>query len=57
MRALLSGSPLAHLGRVVSGPLGPEPRFDVVGKSVNALFRMPWDGPELSDELRRAVET
>ncbi len=43
----------AHVGRVASGPLGAEQRFDVVGRAVNDLFRMPWDGPECSEALRK----
>ena len=29
--------------------------YELVGKSVNELFLMPWDGPELSADLRRVV--
>lgn len=46
----------AHIGRVVSGPIGPDKKFDVVGKNVNYLFMMPWDGPELSGDLKKVIE-
>ena len=46
----------AHIGCVASGQMGPDQRFDVVGKSVNDLFQMSWDGPELSEALRKITE-
>ena len=46
----------AHIGRVASGRIGPDRRFDVVGKSVNELFMMPWDGPEWSEAMRKVAE-
>lgn len=45
----------AHIGSVVCGPMGAEKRFDVIGDTLNELFRMP-DGHELSDELKALVE-
>jgi adenylate cyclase len=48
----------AHVGPVACGPLGPrgQKTFDAIGNTVNDLFRMPWDGPEISDELKQLVE-
>lgn len=46
----------AHLGSVVIGPLGPDNRLDVIGNALNHLFLMPWDGQELSAELRQHLE-
>jgi class 3 adenylate cyclase len=30
--------------------------IDIIGISVNDLFLMPWDGPELSEELKQFIE-
>ncbi len=46
----------AHVGSVVSGPMGPDNRFDVIGNTLNQLFLMPWDGPDASAELKSLVE-
>jgi adenylate cyclase len=46
----------AHVGSVVIGLIGPDQRLDVIGNTLNQLFLMPWDGPELSDELKQLVE-
>ena len=46
----------AHVGSVVIGQMGPDGRLDVIGNTLNRLFLMPWDGPELSDELKQLVE-
>ena len=35
---------------------GAERHFDIVGKAVNELFTMPWDGFQLSAELRVLLE-
>ncbi len=47
-----------HIGRVAAGDSGQEVdrRFDIVGKAVNELFRMPWEGLHLSAELRVLLE-
>ncbi len=45
----------AHIGHVASGPMGLDQRFEVVGRNVNDLFLMPWDGPELSEALRNQL--
>jgi class 3 adenylate cyclase len=47
-----------HVGRVAAGDFGRgvDRRFDIVGKAVNELFRMPWDGLHLSAELRVLLE-
>jgi adenylate cyclase len=45
----------AHVGSVVCGPMGPAKRFDAIGNTLNELFRMPWDGPELSVALSQLV--
>jgi len=42
----------AHIGSVVCGPMGPEKRFDAIGNTINELYRMSSDGPEISDALR-----
>ena len=34
----------------------PGQGIDVGGKPVNDLFLMPWDGPELSEEMKQFVE-
>ncbi len=46
----------AHVGSVALGPMGPDNRLDVIGNTLNQLFRMPWNGPELSDELKQLME-
>ena len=46
-----------HIGLVelyVPNVLGQ--RIDVIGKPVNDLFLMPWDGPELSEELKQFIK-
>jgi hypothetical protein len=48
-------------GTLVVWPLtifeqGMERSFDIVGKAVNELFTMPWDGFQLSAELRVLLE-
>lgn len=45
----------AHIGTVVCGPIGPDTTFDVIGKVVNELFQMPWEGPDLSADLEKAI--
>ena len=45
----------AHLDSVVCGPIGPEKRFDVIGKALNELFRRPRDASELSEQLKALV--
>jgi len=45
-----------HVGPVVVGAMGPEGRLDVIGKTLNQLFLMYRDGPELSNELKQLVE-
>jgi adenylate cyclase len=46
----------AHVGSVVSGHMGPDNRFDVIGNALNQLFLMPWKGPDVSDELKSLME-
>ena len=46
----------AHFGPVASGHMGPDQRFDVIGKTVNDLFLMHWNGPEISSALRKKIE-
>lgn len=46
----------AHCGSVVVGPMGQEEQLDVIGNTVNQLFLMSWDGPELSNELKQLTE-
>jgi adenylate cyclase len=41
----------AHFGTVVAGPFGPDGRFDVVGRAVNAAARLRGSGIVLSEEL------
>ena len=41
----------AHVGRVIAGPIGPGRTFDVIGNTVNDMFRMPLKGPDRSDDL------
>ncbi len=43
----------AYVGSVICGPTGPEKRFDAIGNTLNELFRMPWDGPDISNEPRK----
>jgi len=47
-----------HVGRVATGELGPagERHFDIAGKAVNELFRMPWNGLHLSAKLSALLE-
>jgi class 3 adenylate cyclase len=46
-----------HIGLVeLYDPHIPGQGVDVIGKPVNDLFLMPWDGPELSDELKQFIE-
>jgi len=45
----------AHVGSVVFGPMGPSKQLDAIGNALNELFRMPWDGPAVSDELQKMV--
>ncbi|UCG86505.1 MAG: adenylate/guanylate cyclase domain-containing protein [Gemmatimonadota bacterium] len=47
-----------HVGRVAAGDIGhgSDRRFDIVGKAVNELSRMPWDGLHLSPELRALLD-
>jgi hypothetical protein len=33
----------------------PGQGIDIIGKPVNALFLMAWDGPELSEELKQFI--
>lgn len=42
-----------HVGHVTAGHFGQgvERHFDIVGKAVNDLFKMPWEGLHLSAEL------
>jgi class 3 adenylate cyclase len=46
----------AHVGSVVIGLMGPDQRLDVIGNTLNQMFLMPWDGPELSAELKQLVD-
>jgi len=46
----------AHVGSVVCGPMGPKKQFDAIGKTLNELFRMPWDGTGISSELAEYLE-
>jgi len=47
-----------HVGSVAAGEFrhGPERHFDILGKAVNELFMMPWDGFQLSAELQVLLE-
>ena len=47
-----------HVGSVAAGGFGQgqEQHFDIVGKAVNELFRMPSDGFQLSAELQVLLE-
>jgi class 3 adenylate cyclase len=46
----------AHIGPVACGPIGPDRRFDVVGKSVNDLFLMKGNATEeFSEDLKRVL--
>jgi class 3 adenylate cyclase len=46
----------AHVGSAACGPIGPDGRFDVVGKSVNDLFLMNGTGAEeFSEALKRLL--
>jgi adenylate cyclase len=47
-----------HVGRVAAGDFGQgvDRHFDVVGKAVNELFVMPWDGLRLSAELQALLK-
>ena len=49
----------AGIGTVICGPVGPGSmrRFDVIGKLVNEVAKMPRDGVTLSQQLRELVET
>jgi len=47
----------AHIGPVVCGAMGPEKRFDAIGNTINELYRMPADGPDISDGLQRILRT
>ena len=47
------------IGTVMCGPVcpGATRRFDVIGKLVNEVARMPWGGVTLSQQLRELVES
>jgi adenylate cyclase len=46
----------AHIGSVACGPIGPDGRFDVVGRAVNDLFLMRGHGDEeFSEDLKRVL--
>ena len=49
----------AAIGAVMCGPVGPGAtrRFDVIGKLVNEVARMPWGRVALSEQLRELAES
>ena len=47
----------AHVGTVAYGPIGPDQRFDIIGRDVNCLFMLRGQGPEtLSAALLAEIE-
>ncbi|UCB44564.1 MAG: adenylate/guanylate cyclase domain-containing protein [Spirochaetota bacterium] len=46
----------ANVGPVLMGSMGHEKRIDVIGNTVNQLFLMSRNGPDLSDDLKQLVE-
>jgi class 3 adenylate cyclase len=45
----------AHVGPVVIGNMAPHNRLDLIGNTINQLFRMSSDGPDFSDELIQLI--
>ena len=49
----------AAIGTVICGPVGPGTtrRFDVIGKLVNEVARMPWEGERGPSRCRNVCES